>query len=666
MNKISQIVLPSSGIGELNPMPDIRNVGYIHAGFEVKPSLSADERKFLGQGMIDTLIPYKLQDNYSRDKVDTAYETVVLENDKLVATFLPQFGARLWSLYDKVHKKNLLYTNSVLQPCNFALRNAWFSGGVEFNLGIKGHSPLTCSPMFTELIGDDAVRFYEFERIRGIAYSITAYLPDGAETLYIRVRVENTSNVEKYMYWWSNIAFPEKQETRVIVPAHDAIHCLYQENHYVVDKEDVPISNGVDVSYSMNLGPSSDYFYKIPEKNRKWIVAVHPDGEGLLHYSDSFLKGRKLFLWGKNVGGRHWNEFLSVKDEAYIEIQAGILNTQLEHIPMPAHTVWEWTEGYTFINGADAKLYGDWDGAIKKVEETLDKLIKRNVAVAPEMLGKMEIIGDVKQVFAASNWGALENKIRVKYGEQLISDTLAFPYVSNEETDGFNRLIENGYLPKISVDDIPLAYVNGERWYEILKASLVNEKAQHWYTYLQLGVTAISLNLIQEAIKHFEKSIELAPSLWAYRNLAMIYLNDLGEKDKAFEYLSLAYNTAIAKSTYSFIKEYANALVNNGKDEEWIKIYNSLCPEFKNMGRLLVYYAFALLHTGKYYEASKIITADFVLNDVKEGELSISKLWQDVYTEICKIEYSVDETEARKIADEKYPLPYALDFRMHD
>ncbi len=666
MNRISQIVLPSSGIGELNPMPDIRNVGYIHAGFEVKPSLSADERKFLGQGMIDTLIPYKLQDNYSRDKVETAYQTVVLENDKLVATFLPQFGARLWSLYDKVHKKDLLYTNSVLQPCNFALRNAWFSGGVEFNIGIKGHSPFTCSPMFTELIGNDAVRFYEFERIRGLAYSITAYLPDGAETLYIRVRVENTSDTEKYMYWWSNIAFPEKQETRVIVPARDAIHCLYQENHYVVDKEDVPISNGVDVTYSMNLGASSDYFYKIPEQSRKWIVAVHPDGEGLLHYSDSFLKGRKLFLWGKNVGGRHWNEFLSTKEEAYIEIQAGILNTQLEHIPMPAHTVWEWTEGYTFINGADSKLYGDWDVAIKRVEETLDKLIKRKVAVAPEQLENIQIGGEIKQIFGASNWGALENKIRVKYGENAISDTLAFPYVSDIETDGFNCLIENGYLPKISVDDTPPAYVNGERWFALLKNSLADSRSQHWYAYLQLGVTAITLNLMDQAKSYFEKSIELEPSLWAYRNLGMIYLNDLGDKENAFKYLDKAYATAIAKGNYSFIKEYANALVNNGKDEQWIEIYNSLSDEFKKTGRLLVYYAFALLHVGKPYEASKIITPDFVLNDVKEGELSISKLWQDVYTEICKAEYNLTDEQARKKAEEIYPLPYALDFRMHD
>ena len=78
----------------------------------------------------------------------------------------------------------------------------------------------------------------------------------------------------------------------------------------------------------MNMGPSSDYFYKIPKESEKWIAAVDPDGTGLLQYSDSPLKGRKLFLWGKNVGGRHWNEFLSQKGESYIEIQAGLMNTQ--------------------------------------------------------------------------------------------------------------------------------------------------------------------------------------------------------------------------------------------------------------------------------------------------------------------------------------------------
>jgi hypothetical protein len=69
---------------------------------------------------------------------------------------------------------------------------------------------------------------------------------------------------------------------------------------------------------------------------------------------------------------------------------------------------------------------------------------------------------------------------------------------------------------------------------------------------------------------------------------------------------------------------------------------------------------------GKAEEAAKVITPDFVLNDVKEGELALSKLWKDIYLDIVGKETGLTgaalETEVEKV----YPLPYSLDFRMHD
>ena len=201
MNRIEFKTMPVASFGLPNPMPDIGNVSYIHAGFEVSPKLNEEEKRYLGKGMINTVLPYMIEDGYDRDKKPRPVKIAVLENEFLRAEFLPDYGGRLWALYDKRTGKNALYTNTVLQPCNFAILNAWFSGGVEFNIGIKGHTPLTCSPMFCELIGEDGLRFYEYERIRGVAYSITAFLPKGSETLYVRPRIENANDHEVYMYW---------------------------------------------------------------------------------------------------------------------------------------------------------------------------------------------------------------------------------------------------------------------------------------------------------------------------------------------------------------------------------------------------------------------------------------------------------------------------------
>ncbi len=667
MNQFTEIQLRAASFGEENALPDIKNVSYIHAGFEVKPAVSEEERRYIGKGMIDTMIPYKMQDDYDRDKKLKRFKAVVLENEYLKAVFLPELGARLWSLFDKKSGKDLLYTNSVFQPCNLGLRNAWFSGGVEFNVGIKGHNPLTCAPLFTELLGDTGVRFYEYERIRGLSYSITAWLPEGSETLYIRTRVENASDKETQMYWWSNIAFPETENTRVIVPASDAIHCLYQEDHYVVNKQSIPINEeGVDVSRPMNLIASNDYFYKIPPQERKWIAAVDTNGTGLLQYSESFMKGRKLFLWGKKAGGRHWNEFLSEKGQAYIEIQAGLAHTQLEHIPMPANAVWEWTEAYTSLDGTQSSFYGDWATAIKTVENTLADKEKAAVSVAPEKLCELTPPTESRLVFYGSGWGALENATRIKRNKPLIDSVCAFPYRDTAETRDFHFLLENGYLPEKSVDETPNGYVAGEFWRDAMLQSLQNESGRHWFTYLQLGVTQYALGKLAEAQEAWEKSLEKTPSLWAYRNLGMLYLNEYKQTEQGLAYMRKAYQTKIARDTYAFLKEYAAVLTANGCDSEWLEVYQSLSASWQAKSRLQVFTAIALLNTDKPYEAAKIITPQFVLSDVKEGELSVSYLWKQIYTAIVRKETGATQAEAEKIAGEKYPLPYELDFRMHD
>ena len=655
----------AADMGKDNPLPDIKNVQYIHAGFEVTENVSKEESKYLGKGMINTVLPYKIQDGYTRNKKRTKIKTVVLENECLKAVFLPDYGGRLWRLFDKKRNKELLYTNTVIQPCNFAILNAWLSGGVEFNVGIKGHTPLTCSPMFCEKIDDNTVKFFEFERIRKVSYSITAHLPSGSETLYIRPRIENTSNQEIYMYWWSNIAFPETEKTRVIVPADSAIHCSYQEDHYVVDKTSIPVSNGIDVSYSMNLGASADYFYRIPDEHRKWIVGVDQNGAGLLHYSDERLKTRKLFLWGNKTGGRHWNEFLSEEGQAYIEIQAGLATTQLEHIPMPAKSVWEWTEGYTAIDGKNAAYYGDWETALQTVEKALEEKIA-NGAVAPEKLSGLEMGERGEIVHTASGWGALENKIRARQGKEKISRYNHFPDVKDERTAAFEQLLEKGYLPCPAIEEEPASYVVDEFWRERLETSAKKKEGCHWYTYLQLGVTEYALGELEKARQAWEKSAELSPNVWAWHNLAALYKNEYKDAAMGRAYQEKVFARKEAFACLSLVREYAAWLTTLGEDEKWLETYPKLSTEMQADGRLQVYTAMAFLHAGKAEEAAKIITPDFVLSDVKEGELALSKLWKDIYTAIVQKRTGLTGDALEREVEKAHPLPYSLDFRMHD
>ena len=64
MVKFETLTFPAADIGPLNPMPDIKNVSYIHAGYEMTPRVHEDEKTYIGKGMIPTMLPYQLQDGY--------------------------------------------------------------------------------------------------------------------------------------------------------------------------------------------------------------------------------------------------------------------------------------------------------------------------------------------------------------------------------------------------------------------------------------------------------------------------------------------------------------------------------------------------------------------------------------------------------------------------
>lgn len=112
-----------------------------------KSTISDCEGLFINYGFRETAYPYTQQNAYSEER-ERKVTVAVLENDEIYAEFLPTLGGRLWTLYDKRHKKNIIYKNDVIRFRNLAIRNAWFSGGVEWNCGVIGHSPFTCSQMY--------------------------------------------------------------------------------------------------------------------------------------------------------------------------------------------------------------------------------------------------------------------------------------------------------------------------------------------------------------------------------------------------------------------------------------------------------------------------------------------------------------------------------------
>ena len=638
---------------EDSSLPDIHVNSYIRANITVSDRVTAEDSKYIGKGMISSLLPYRISDRYSRERKLRDFNAAILENEYMRAVFLPELGGRLWSLYDKKKERELLYKNDVFQPANLALRNAWFSGGVEWNVGIKGHNPLTCAPLFAQRVynaeGDEILRMYEFERIRGIVYIIEAILKGDA--LIMNITIENTAEHNIPMYWWSNIAVPETKGTRVVVPARAAFYCGYSDGKYFLDKSPIPMLEGKDVTYASSSQRSRDFFFDIPKEREKWIAAIDENGKGLLHLSDPILKGRKLFVWGQHTGGRRWNEWLSDKAGAYIEIQAGLLKTQLEHFVMDAGSTINWRECYCVIDVDPRDIHGDFDKADAVVA---DVARKRASLLDPDAFSVVR--EDAIEAYG-SGWGALENKVR----QIPISRICSFPDDSmNNEQAEWLALLGGEELPdrprKQKID----SYVVGKRWIELMESA----PSENWYYYNQLGVMRYADADYESAINCFEHSILLADNAWARRNLAMIQKNILGELDAAADNMLRA--VALNPDYYQLTVECFAALIRAAKYNDLVSLYGRLDEGIKQEGRILMLLGECYSKMGRPEDARRIITADLVVPDLMEGEYSLSNIWIGIYVQILANErgVSVDSISTEEVLS-VYPIPREIDFRMH-
>lgn len=620
-------IIPTVDWGELNPLPPI-SFDIELASIENEILLDEDDGLFINYGQVNSVYPYRYQDGYGRDLSPAAYETVVLENDFLKATFMPCFGGKLWSLFDKKANRELLFENSAVRPGNLSTRKAWLSGGIEWNGGFKGHGPYTCAPVHTSMTqlndGTPVLRFYYFERIRKAVVQMDMFLPSDSKLLYVRVRLTNPNSEVIPMYWWSNIAVEEKDGDRVVTPATQA----YTQFDGKVTKIPVPNFNGIDVTYPANNVTAIDYFWKTEFEAPKYIFQGDRSGYGLYQTSTAMLKGRKLFVWGNTQGGRKWMNFLTADESSgrYDEIQCGLAYTQYESLPMPPRTVWEWVEGYGALQVDPKKLHGAWEDARRETESAiaremlgvdLEKLLVRTRPMAKSRAQKVVSYGD--------GWGALELKEIGRGVGGLMCAHLDFGE-TDEEQRAWERLLAEGSLGEHDPQAVPRSYCSGDNWKKRLDAALKGKDRNNWYAWFQAGVLAFTEKRWQDAEMLLQCSCRLTPNLWANYALAILYRKQ-GLQEKELTHMLSAYE--FGKQNVFLAKELFLTLHVANRSEEIKELYENAVPEIRENNRCALYYAFALARLGETDAAEQILCGDkpLIVQDMRECETSTVELW---------------------------------------
>ncbi|MFF8960683.1 DUF5107 domain-containing protein [Streptomyces sp. NPDC014894] len=643
------LTLPAAPVGPANPLPALRPLGALHSVDErTRRELPREMARQMEGDPPRTLLPVRVLDGYGRDRVPTDFDAVVIENDHLRVTVLPGLGGRVHSLHHKPSDRELLYRNPVFQPAGFALNGAWYSGGIEWNIGATGHTALSVAPLHAAVVpapdGGEMVRLWEWERLRDLPFQVDLWLPADSAFLHVGIRVRNPHERPAPLYWWSNTAVEEHPGTRILAPADEAWHFGYERT---LRRVPVPDYRGEDRTYPLRSEHPADYFYEVPAGARKWIAALDGDGRGLVQTSTDVLRGRKLFLWGSGRAGRRWQRWLTEPGTVgYAEIQSGLARTQLEQLRLAEGAELSWLECYGPLAADSGTVHGNnWAAACAEVESRLaETLPAPAVDAAYRAWLPYADREPVTTLAAGSGWGALEV---LRAGFELPGTPFEEATLGEEQAP-WRELLTSGAFPEPRKVVPPGPSLVSPHWRDMLETAPADPVTEY-----HLGVAQWHAGDLAQAVRSWERGLALAPSRWPLLRALAVADEEGGHGERAADRHLEAFEDLCQErrddgeswtaATAAVGREAIESLLRAGRPADARSVWARLGPAVRERGRFRLLHARLLLAEGHRQEARAVFDAGFEVADLREGAEILGEVWSQVSDD---------------------PLPEAYDYRM--
>jgi tetratricopeptide (TPR) repeat protein len=295
--------------------------------------------------------PYTMLDDLSDQKSDVVYRAIYLENKYLKITILPQLGGHVYSVYDKIDHREVLYRNNVIKYGLVGPRGAWISGGMEFSFPFA-HTTDTVSPVESTLRrnadGSATAGVGAVDWASNMYWQIAITLRPGTARVEEDVTLFNSTPLKHLYLFWTNTAVKATDDMQYIYPMRETI----SDDPFAI-VQSWPVWKGIDQSWYKN-NPSAIAIFARDVHRNFFGVYYHQSNYGVVHVAEFRQDpGKKLWSWGTAPSGRIWDHILSDSDGPYNEIQSGRFYTQGYREFMSPRRVEKWTEYWYPVRGLD-------------------------------------------------------------------------------------------------------------------------------------------------------------------------------------------------------------------------------------------------------------------------------------------------------------------------
>jgi len=656
-----EIEWPSSRLGAPNPIPKYR--WQQPTPFKSSPperGLSEDESRHSFEFGAASLLPYRLQDDYDHNPVSELHPVVSIDNGLLGITVAPRLGGRLLTMHDHATGRDLVFANPVFQPGNLGLLNAWFSGGIEWNGLIPGHTPFACSQVFAAKLETDRgpiLRLYEFDRVLEATWQIDLFLPNDDNRLFVHGRIVNADRNEKLAYWWTNVAVGADKGTRVVSPADYAIEHVLPGNQ--LERFPFPDPDRADNSFPNNSEHATSVFFRSSNTdrawaNRTWIAALDETGNGLAQTATRQMKGRKFFYFGTAAGGKHWMDHLARPGEGeYIEIQSGMTPTQNQKFELAGHSEFHWSECYGAVSvDPEFSHAANYQDAVDATGVAISKRFpEEEMKEIDVFLHEISVLPAGERIAAGSPWGQRDEKLT---GRPLAKG-LDFS-VNDDVPDAWDELASDGRFSERSLSLLPMEFVVSERWCKALSES-AEKYGDTWLHDLVLGIAALDREDRSVAALHFDRSLARKETWLGFRQRALV--SDTPQSTERSYLKAWSFADAPPELAEEIIEWFQNT--NNNKS--LAKFIANLPKRFLDRERVVLFRALVAARNGSVQELEQCLSRDFAT--IREGETILEDLWRALQRNRLLRRLGREPAKQEiEVELENCPLPGRLDFRL--
>ncbi|MGO9097582.1 MAG: DUF5107 domain-containing protein [Bryobacteraceae bacterium] len=269
--------------------------------------------------------PYTNRRNGNHIAHREQWRTIILENEYLSCRVLPDLGGHLHGCTDKITGREIFYANPTVRR-GLGDARAYIAMGIESSFPVA-HSRVSSSPVdfgYSNRDGIGRAVVEDTDRVSGMEWRVEFILRPGSAVLEERVTLHNASAARRGYHWWANAAVELDDAhlrfvypTRWMLPHGEGAMIPWPANAEGVDWSDV-------ANHKTQLGLFAH------GSREPWMAVFKPSSRsGVVHFADpDIVRGKKLWLWG--TGDKFVRENLTEDFNSYVEMQAGLFETQPE------------------------------------------------------------------------------------------------------------------------------------------------------------------------------------------------------------------------------------------------------------------------------------------------------------------------------------------------